>query len=46
LVFLVLVADVWNEWIVDNPQYWAELVAAVVDSYREHEKRQAETLKN
>ena len=39
-------ADVWNEWIVDNPQFWADLVGAVVESYREHEKRQAETLKN
>lgn len=38
--------DAYKEWIADHPEYWNDVVAAIVDSYKEHEAKSEELAKN
>lgn len=38
--------DAYKEWIADHPEYWAAITDAVVASYKEHEAKVGEIVKN
>lgn len=39
-------AELWAEWVNDQPQLWAPLSAAIIDAYKRHAEARKQTAKN
>lgn len=39
-------ADLWGEWVADQPHLWEPLAAAIIDAYTAHAARREDAAKN
>lgn len=39
-------ADLWAEWVADQPDLWPPLAQAILEAYQDHERARAAAAKN
>lgn len=39
-------ADLWSEWVDDQPALWGPMAKAIIDAYKAHSDKRSDSVKN